>query len=67
MIWPMKQYIQRQKANIAEYIENHPIYELCTGVERMPGLNRLMWWWDQELNLDEEGDVARESFEREVG
>ena len=52
-MWPMKLYIQRRKANITEYIVNHPINKLCAEVERMPGTNRLMRWWYQELNLDE--------------
>ena len=34
-MWPMKEYIHRQQTNIVEYISNHPIYELCTGSERV--------------------------------
>ena len=40
---------------------------MCTGVERMTGLIRFMWWWDQDINQEEEGESAREGAEREVG
>ena len=43
-LWTVKEYILRDKATIAEYIMNHPIYGLCTGLEGMPGSRRYMWW-----------------------
>ena len=43
--WPMKEYIKMRKATIVEYIVNHPIYEMWTGAERMPGYIRLIRWW----------------------
>ena len=49
-LWLIKEYIWRRQATIVEYITNRPIYELCTGAERMPGFIRLVWWWDQDLN-----------------
>ena len=44
-LWPLNEYIQRRQANIAEYITNHPIYELCMGVDQMPGSSMFLWWW----------------------
>ena len=41
-LWTMKEYIWRRLDTIAEYITNHPIYELCKGAERMRGSNILM-------------------------
>ena len=64
-MWPMKEYIRRRQATIAEYIANRPIYELCTGSERMPGSSRFLRWWDQDINR--EGEGANEGGEREVG
>ena len=49
-MWHMKKYICRKQANITEYIENCPIYELCTGEEQIPGSSIFVWWWDQNLN-----------------
>ena len=66
-LWPMKEYIQRRQANIAEYIANHPIYELYAGVEWMPCLSTLMWWWHQDVKPQEEGAETSEGVEREVG
>ena len=66
-IWPMKEYIRRQQSTIANYITNHPIYELCTGAERMPVSSRFMRWWDQYLKQEEEGNGASKGVDREVG
>ena len=63
---PMKEYFWRRQACIAEYISNIPIYELCTGAERILELSRLLWWWDQDLNWEKEGNGASEGAEREV-
>ena len=50
-----------------EYIANQPIYELCTGAERMKGFIRFFQWWDHDLTREEEGDSTIEGAEREVG
>ena len=50
-----------------EYIANLPIYELYTGAEQMKVSIRFLWWWDQDLTWEEEGDGAREGDEREIG
>ena len=41
---PTNEYIQWCQATIASHTSCHPIYELCTGVERMPGSSRFMRW-----------------------
>ena len=63
----MKEYIQRRQDTIAEYIVNVPIYDICAGTEQMPGLIIFIKLWDQDFNLQEEGDIARKGSEREVG
>ena len=40
-IHPISVYIMRLQATIAEMVACRPIYELCTGAERMPGTSRL--------------------------
>ena len=49
-IWPIIEYVRRQQATIAEYVAGRPIYELCTGAERMEGSSMLLMWCDQEHN-----------------
>ena len=49
-LWPMKEYIRKSQDTVAEYITNHPIYELFTEAKRMPVSSRFMRWWDQDLN-----------------
>ena len=51
-MWQMKDFICRRKAKIAEYIVNHPIYELCMGAEWIPGLRRFMQWWDKDIKRE---------------
>ena len=46
----MKEYIRKSQDTVAEYITNHPIYELFTEAKRMPVSSRFMRWWDQDLN-----------------
>ena len=36
-IWPIKKYIQRHKATIEAHMACRPIYDLCSGAERVPG------------------------------
>ena len=66
-LWPMKEYTLIRQATIADYIANRPIHEVCTGVERMNGSSRFLWWWDQYLIREEEGEGVREGSERKVG
>ena len=63
----MKEYIQSQGANIAYYITNHPIYELCMRADMMKEPIRLMRWWDQDLTQEEEGEGESKGAERIVG
>ena len=47
--------IRRRQATIAENVAFHPIYDLCTEVERIPGTSRLVQWWDQDaVNVPED-------------
>ena len=64
-MWPMAEYVRRQKATIMEYIATHPIFELCTEEERMPGYSWSLIWWEQDHTREvwngtkkrEEGEV----------
>ena len=47
-LWPTRESMRRRQATIVEYIADRPIYELCTGAERMEGSRRFLWWWDQD-------------------
>ena len=54
-IHPIVLYIRRRQANIVKRVACHPIYELCTEVEHIPGTSRMVWWWDQDtVNEPEE-------------
>ena len=48
-LWPIKEYIQRRQGTVAAQVVCRPIYELCTGAERIPGTSmlcsgRIMTW-----------------------
>ena len=66
VLWPMKEYIRRWQDTIVYYILNHPIYELCTGAENIPGSRRFLRWWDQDLTREEESDDVSEGEERGI-
>ena len=53
-IWPIKEYIQIWKTTIAAQVACRPIYDICTGAEKMPGSSRLMMRWDQDVGRKEE-------------
>ena len=44
-LWPMKEYTRRRKVTIEEWIIIIPIYETCTGAERLQGTSQLIRWW----------------------
>ena len=41
-IWPIKEYTQQRQATIAVQVACRPIYEICTGSERIPGTSKFM-------------------------
>ena len=47
VIWSIREYVRRRQEKIAEYVAGRPIYELCTGADRMEGSSRFIRWWDQ--------------------
>ena len=44
---PISDYMMMRQSRIVEYVAWTPIYELCTGAERMEGFSRFLRWWDQ--------------------
>ena len=46
-IWPIREYLWSQEANIAEYVAGRLIYELCTFLERVEGSSKFLRWWNQ--------------------
>ena len=48
-LYPMKEYIRRQQADIAAQVVCRPIYELCIEAEGRPGTSQMMIWWDQDV------------------
>ena len=63
----MTEYICRRQAISAEYSMNRPIYKLCTMAGRILGLDRLIQWWDQDLNPGKESDGASKGAEKDAG
>ena len=52
---PIKVYIKRRQKTIVERVACSPVYALCTEGERMPGMTRMVLWWDQDgVNEPEE-------------
>ena len=43
------EYIKRWQATIVEKVACHLIYELCVKAEWMPGMSRMLRWWDQDV------------------
>ena len=52
----MQEYIWRRQETIVEYIATHPIFDLCTRAERIPGFSQILTWWDQEHSQEEGGN-----------
>ena len=46
---PIRYYIKRLQATIAEKLAFHPIYKICVKAEWMPGTIRMVIWWDQDM------------------
>ena len=65
-LWPTKEYIWRQQANIAEYIADLPIYDIFTELDRVQVSIRLLRCWYRVFTQEEEGDGANEGAERVV-
>ena len=51
-IFPIKKYIQRRQAIAEVQVSCRPIYDLCTGVDRVPGTSRFMRLWDQDVEQE---------------
>ena len=48
-IHPIRKYILRRYATIAEKVACCHIYELCAKAERIPRMSRMVRWWDQDM------------------
>ena len=46
---PIRGYIRRRQATIAEKVSLRPMYELCAEAERMTGMRQMSRWWDQDV------------------
>ena len=51
---PIRKYIRRRQATIAEKVTCRPIYEICVKVERILGTSRMVRWWDQDVVIEPE-------------
>ena len=45
---PIRLYIKRGQTKISERVAFRPVYELCTEAEQIPGMSRMVLWWDQD-------------------
>ena len=61
----MREYVRRRQAKIAEYIATRPLFELCTGAERMLGSSRSVRWWEK-YHIQEGCNRSKEGTEGEV-
>ena len=41
-LWKIMEYMKRHQATIMEHVAGRPIYEFCTGTEKMGGYSRLL-------------------------
>ena len=46
---PIREYIRRRQVTISEMVACFPIYELCVEAERIPGMIRMVRWWDHDV------------------
>ena len=56
----MEEYVRGRQNTVTQYIATRSLLYLCEGLERAPGEQVGMWWWEQE-RLDLAG--AREAEE----
>ena len=54
---PIGIYIKRRQMTIAERVECRPVYELCTEADRITGIFRMVYWWDQDAVNDPEAKI----------
>ena len=47
-IHPIELYVKWRQSIIEDRVACRPIYVLCTKLERMTGMSRLVRWWDQD-------------------
>ena len=54
-MWTIKEYSWRRQDTIDGYLEKCMIYELCTGLDRIQGSNRILRWREEDNIHDEAG------------
>ena len=58
-LWPMKEYVRRRQAHIAEYVATRPIFQLCSQAPALSGSSRALRWWQQDHSAsDDDAAVA---------
>ena len=47
------EYIRRRRTTIVEYVATRPLFAACRDGEPLRGTPNHLWWWEQELGLDD--------------
>ena len=47
-LFPMKEYVRRRQAHIADYIATRPICNMCVDATPLSGSSRRLRWWQQD-------------------
>ena len=47
-------YIGMRRATVLKYVSERPIYELCMEASRKRGTGRKTFWFEQEMDLEED-------------
>lgn len=54
----MEVYIRRRRAAIVDDVATRPLFAACEEGAPMRGAPRRLWWWEQEMHLDDEEGVS---------
>jgi hypothetical protein len=57
-LYTIREYIEKRRQSIANYIIDRPIFDLCVEGKRKRGTSPRQWWWEQSMDLD----LAREGI-----
>ncbi len=59
----LEEYVRRRRQTIVAYVVDRPLLVACREGERQRGTPCRQWWWEQEMDLDEQPPILEASYD----
>ncbi len=62
-LFSIEEYVRRRRHMIVAYVVDQPLLAACREGERQRGTPFCQWWWEQDIELDEQPLTSAASYD----